>query len=157
MLYQSILEAASSASEWNVVFAGVFDAAQHALAASIGTCRRCPKSIKVRQEPVTVRPGYFRRGEPDRTQVLSQGRTGVLDCRIDCNVGVVLRVVVADDPDPNHMPLFLRSYRLRANKRALGGAFLERAATDISPPDSDQDPGCAEPWYVYVIGRGPGR
>jgi hypothetical protein len=58
----------------------------------------------------------------------------VLDCRIDCNVGVVPRVVVADDPDPNHMPLSLRSYRLRANKRALGGGFLkERAATDSIP------------------------
>lgn len=153
MLYQSILEAASSASERNVVCARIFDAAQHALGASIRTCWRRPKSIKARQEPVALRAGYFRRGEPDGTQVLSQGRGGVLDCHIDCDVGVVLRIVVADDPDPNHMPLFPGSYRLRANKWALGG----EEQLPISSPDGDQDPGCAQPWYVYVIGRGPGR
>jgi hypothetical protein len=63
----------------------------------------------------------------------------VLDCRIDCDVGVVLRIVVADDPDPNHAALssIIPSAGEQVGKPKASPERINALEQPISPPVPD--------------------
>ena len=91
MLYQSILETASSSGERHIVGASIFDAAQHAGRAHIWAHRGRPECIVLRQEFLRVRRRYSRRRKPFGAQIFPDSRGRVLDHSIDRNMRVVLR------------------------------------------------------------------
>lgn len=101
MLYQSILETASSSGERHIVRASIFDAAQHTGTALIWAHWSRPQGMVIRKEFLRAGLQQIRRRQPFGTQIFPQGRGCVLDGRVDCYMRVVLRIEVADDPDAN--------------------------------------------------------
>ena len=98
MLYQSILEAASSAGEWHHAGAGVRDAPQHAIEAFVWACWGGPQAVVLTEEFVC----HLWSGDPVGHDVGIHGGGRVVEGVIDGNVSMMLRIEVADDADADH-------------------------------------------------------
>jgi hypothetical protein len=101
MLYQSILETASSPGERHIVRASIFDAAQHTVRALIWAHRSCPQCVVIRQQLLRARLRDNRSRQPFGPQIFPKSRSRMLNGGIDRNMRVVLRIEIADDPDAN--------------------------------------------------------